>query len=154
VPKKEPTVTGKQVLHFVGFDGEQAVDTTMTQRQIDQLETWRCDLVTDNGEPITWTDLNSPSEPRTLLQFILGDHKHRIDEHTPMANLPPFGVATVVDGACVRFEFYEGYVTLQKTHDLRSKELQSVELEDFAETSGSRPSQDATEHAILKLRGV
>lgn len=124
-------MTNKQVLHYVGFDGEQAINTTMTQRQIDQLKALRSDLVAENGEPITWVDLDNPDEPRTLLQFILGDHKHRVDQHATMANQPPFGVATVVNGACVRFEFYEGYRTLKKTHDLRSKDLQGVELNDF-----------------------
>ena len=126
----------KPVLQFIGYDGERAVSTTVTQRQVDQLETLRCDLVTDDGEPITWADLNNPIEPRTLFQFILGDHKHRVDEQTPMVNQTPFGVATIVDGACVRFEFYEGYHELKKTHDLRSKELQASELVDFIESDG------------------
>jgi len=132
--EKDLAMTNKQVLHFVGFDGERAVSAATTQRQIDQLKALPCDLVSENGEPITWDDLDNSDEPKTLFQFILGDHRQRVDEHTPMANQPPFGVATVVDGACIRFEFYEGYQTLKKTHDLRSKDLQGVELKDFLDS--------------------
>ncbi|MBC8871311.1 MAG: hypothetical protein H8E44_17945 [Planctomycetes bacterium] len=127
-------MTNNQILHYVGHDGEQAVNSAMTQRQIDQLKALRCDLVTDEGEPLTWFDFDNPVEPQTLFQFILGDHKHRVDQRSKMANQPPLGVATVVDDACIRFEFYEGYHTLKKTYDLRSKDLQGVELEDFIET--------------------
>ncbi len=125
----------KQVLQFVGSNGEQAVSTTVTQQQIDQLETLRCDLVTDDGEPVAWADVNNPAEPRTLFQFIMGDRKHRVDEQTPMANQTPLAVATVIDDTCVRLEFYEGYDTLKKTHDLRSEELRGVELKDFIKTA-------------------
>jgi hypothetical protein len=128
-------MANKKVLHFIGYDGERAVNTTMTQQQIDQLKALRCDLATDDGETITWADLDNSDEPRTLFRFILGDHKLRVDERTRMANQSPFGVATIVNGACVRFEFYEGYHTLKKTHDLRSKELQGVELEDSVATN-------------------
>lgn len=127
-------MTDKHVLHFVGYDGERAVGTAMTQQQIDQLKSLRCDLVTDSGEPITWADFDNPDEPRTVFRFILSDNKKRVDERMPMANQPPFGVATVADGACVRFEFYEGYHALMKTHDLRSEELQGVELDDYIDT--------------------
>ena len=128
-------MTNNQILHYVGHDGEQSVNSAMTQRlQLVNLPL-RCDLVTDEGEALTWLDFDNPDEPQTLFQFILGDHKHRVDQRNTMANQPPLGVATVVDDACIRFEFYEGYHTLKKTYDLRSKDLQDVELEDFIETT-------------------
>jgi len=62
ISEKEPTMTAKPVLHFVGYDGERAVGTAMTQQQIDQLKALQCDLVTGSGEPITWTDFDNPDE--------------------------------------------------------------------------------------------
>ena len=128
-------MTKKQILQYIGFDGNQLVSSTVTQRQIDQLKALQCALLTDRGEPATWTDFDNPDEPRTVFQFILNERRQRIDAQTTMENEPPIGVATIADGVCIRFEFYEGYRTLQKTHDLRSKELQSVELKDFMEAN-------------------
>lgn len=123
-------MTEKQTLHYIGCDGEQLVNSTVTQQQIDQLKALKCVLVTEDGKPVEWADFDNPEEPRTVFPFILNDRRLRIDQQTPMANQPPLGVATVVDGACIRFEFYEGYRTLEKTHDLRTKELHDVELRD------------------------
>lgn len=127
-------MTNKQILHYIGCDKEQLVNSTLTQQQIDQLKALQCVLVTDEGEPVEWTDFDNPDEPRTVFLFILNDRRQRIDKQTAMANQPPIGVATVVDGACIRFEFYEGYRTLKKTHDLRSEELRGVDLKDSIES--------------------
>ena len=62
-------MTNNQILHYVGHDGEQSVNSAMTQRQIDQLKALRCDLVTDEGEALTWLDFDNPDEPQTLLPF-------------------------------------------------------------------------------------
>ena len=127
-------MSGRPILHFVGRDRERILDHQETRGHIDQLKALRCDLLADSGEPITWADIDNVEEPRTLLQFILSDRKLRVANGAAVTNQPPFGVATVVDGACVRFEFYEGRETLKKTYDLRSRELSRVELADFMET--------------------
>ena len=126
-------MTEKKTLHFIGCDGEQLVDSVATQQQVDKLKTLECVLETDDGEPLEWADFDNRDEPQTVFQFIQNDRRQRIDRQAAMTNPPPIGVATIVDGACIRFEFYEGYRTLKKTHDLRSTELHGVELKDSIE---------------------
>ncbi len=103
------------------------VDSAETQRQIDRLKSLPS-LLVDEGEPIPWEALDNPAERRTLLQFILGDRRVRVDKHTFMADRPPIAVATVIDGAVVRLEFYEGHDALEKTFDLRAPALQGKTL--------------------------
>jgi hypothetical protein len=120
------------ILQYIGHDGQQVVNSAQTRRQIDQLKACRCALVSPDGrEPVSWFDLDNPDEPRTLLQCILGDRRIRVDQQTFMADRPPIAVATVLDGVCVRFEFYEGHDALSKTFDLRSSEWRDKELADW-----------------------
>lgn len=105
-------------LLFVGHDGDQVLDSTTTQQQIDTLVALPSALVSDGGKAIPWKALNDPAKPRSLLQFVLSDRRRRVDEHAFVTDRPAIAVATVVHGAVVRFEFYQGHDALSKTHDL------------------------------------
>jgi hypothetical protein len=117
-------------IHFIGHDGERVVNSQATQDQIDTVRALRCDLVDSDEahEPLSWDDIDNPAEFRTLFQSILGDRRVRVDQHTLMADRPPFAVVTELDGAAVRLEFYEGRDELECTCDVRSRALQGKDL--------------------------
>jgi hypothetical protein len=122
-------------LMFVGADpeGARVVGSVETQRQVDSLRAIRCDLIAE-GQPITWDDVDVPAEPRSLFQMILADRRVRVDAGRLMADRPPFAVATVHEGACVRLEFYEGHDELECTYDLRSPALAGKDLPRWMES--------------------
>lgn len=115
---------------FVGVDGEKAVNSEETGRQIDQVKALMCALEHE-GEKLTWQAFDNPDEPRTLFQSILRDRKLRIDEKTFMADRPSFAVVTAIDGKAVRLEYYEGHDALSLQYDLRSKELEGKDLPNY-----------------------
>jgi len=115
---------------FIGTDGEQVVDSKKTLEQIQAVEALEC-ILENEGEKISWKDLNNHDEPRTIFQSILRDRKRRVDEHTMMADRPSFAVITAAVEKAVRLEFYEGHDALQLEFDLRSKELQGKKLPNF-----------------------
>ena len=45
---------------FIGADGEQVVDSKETMMQIEEVKALQCDLVTDDGEPLTWDMFDNP----------------------------------------------------------------------------------------------
>lgn len=116
---------------FIGADGEKTVNSATTQEQIEAVRALECTLEAENGEKISWKDVDNPQEPRSLFQFILGDRKIRVDQNTPMADRPAFAVITAIDNKAVRLEFYEGHDALELTYDLRAKELHKKDLPIF-----------------------
>jgi hypothetical protein len=118
---------------FIGADGEQVVDSKETMMQIEEVKALQCDLVTDDGEPLTWDMFDNPDEPATLFPFIAGDRQIRVDQKTAMADRPPFAVITEHDGRCIRLEFYQGHDALELVHDVRSKDLQGADLPKWME---------------------
>ncbi len=124
----------KTKIFFVGVNGEEAVDSKTTQKQIAEVQELECSLLNPkNREPLTWIDVNNEAEPRTIFQAILSDRKTRIDEHNLMADRPSFCVITAVDGRAVRLEFYEGHDALSLVYDVRAAELFGKELPKFLE---------------------
>jgi CheY-like chemotaxis protein len=119
---------------FVGVDGEQAVDSVTTQKQIDEVRKLECAFVKPDGKAMTWEDVDDPEEPRSLLQSILADRRYRVDVGELMADRPSFAVITAVGNKAVRLEFYEGHDALELACDLRSPELQGKELPKFMES--------------------
>ena len=118
---------------FVGADGEKVVNSNDTIRQIERVRSLECTLETEKGEKITWDDVDNPNEPRTLFQSILGDRRRRVDQNTFIADRPSFCVVTAMDGKAMRLEFYEGHDALSLVYDLRAKELQGMNLQNFME---------------------
>jgi hypothetical protein len=112
---------------FIGADGKKVVDSKTTQEQIHEVERLHCRL-TENGEPLTWPDLDNPNEPRTLFQAILRDRKMRVDDGIFMADRPAFAVVTAIGEDAVRLEYYEGHDALSLIYDLRAPELASKSL--------------------------
>jgi hypothetical protein len=119
---------------FVGVDGETAVDSGTTRKQIDEVRKLECALAKLDGKAMAWDDVDDPEEPRSLLQSILADRRYRVDVGELMANRPSFAVITVVDNKAVRLEFYEGHDALELVYDLRSLELQGKDLPNFMES--------------------
>lgn len=122
----------KTKILFVGIDGEKVVDSTTTQKQIDEIESLEC-VLSHKGQRLTWKEFDNPDEPCTLFQSIINDRKMRVDEHTLMADRPSFAVVTAMDVKAVRLEYYEGHDTLKLVYDLRAKELQGKKLPNFME---------------------
>jgi hypothetical protein len=118
---------------FIGFNGEEVVDSVETQRQIDEVKNLECDLEY-KGEKLSWDLLDDLSEPRTLFQFVLGDRRIRVDQHTLMADRPPIAVVTTVGNKAVRLEFYEGHDALKLTYDFRASELEGKDIPRWLET--------------------
>lgn len=114
----------------IGTNDEQVVDSKKTLEQIQAVEALEC-VLENEGEKISWKDLDNPDEPRTIFQSILRDRKRRVDEHTMMADRPSFAVITATGGKAVRLEYYEGHDALKLEFDLRSKELQGKKLPNF-----------------------
>lgn len=81
------------------------------------------------GQPVTWDALYKSE--RSILKAIEIDRTMRIDKGQIMASRPPFAVATIVNNKIVRLEFYEGEDRLVMTYDLRSRELQGVDMGRF-----------------------
>lgn len=121
--------------HFVGFDGEKAVDSRTTQAQINAVTALACALVDPESShsPEDWRWANDPSESRTIFQLILSDRRVRIDQHRLTGDRPPFAVLTELDGVVVRLELYEGHDTLECTCDLRSAALVGKALPQWPE---------------------
>lgn len=118
---------------LVGTDGEQVVDSATTRKQIAEVEALECALENE-GQRLTWKDLDDPAQPRTIFQSILRDRELRVDKHTPMADRPAFAVITAAGSKAVRLEFYEGHDALQLVFDLRSRGLQGKDLPSFLES--------------------
>ena len=121
--------------HYVGLDGEKAVDCETTQVQINAVTALACALVDPQSGhgPTDWRWANDPSEARTVFQLILWDRRARVDQCSLMAERPPFAVATELDGAVVRLEFYEGHEPLKCNYDLRSAALRGKALPQWSE---------------------
>ena len=140
--------------HFVGFDGEKAVDSPMTQTQINAVTALDCALVDPvSGLPpddLRWA--NDPSESGTIFQLILWDRRVRIDQHGSTEDAPPFAVLTELDGVVVRLEFYEGHDPLECTYDLRSAgRLRGKNLRRWTERD---PHTDDPVAFLVELLGV
>lgn len=133
--------------YFIGVDGEQVVDSTETQRQINEVKALVCGLEHE-GRPLDWSIFDNPDEPRTLFQAIRRDRELRVDQHTFMADRPSFVVVTAIDNKAVRMEFYEGHDSLSLVHDLRAKELHGVELPQILEEDPEAydPSEFLSKH--------
>lgn len=121
--------------HFVGFDGEKAVDSATTQAQINAVTVLACALVDpESGHPPEdWRWANDPGEARAIFQLILWDRRARVDQLRLMADRPPFAILTALDGAVVRLEFYEGRDAVECTYDLRSAALRGKDLPKWTE---------------------
>lgn len=115
-------------LLFVGHNGERAVTGDETRKQIDAVKALECALVDSEGNALTWEVFDDPNEERSLFQAIELDRRVRIDDHILMANRPAIAVITEAEGKAVRLEFYAGHDALSIQHDIRSAELQGVDL--------------------------
>ncbi|GEM_PF-2318794 len=120
--------------HLVGFVDDRACDSKTTRQQIEEAKKYELDIYGPDGKKVTWDDIDNPNEPRTILRAIESDRELRIDQHNLMADRPLFAVFTISKNRIVRLEFYEGHDALEKVYDLRSKELQGKELQDYLES--------------------
>lgn len=118
-------------INLIGFVDNTACDSKTTREQIETLKGYELDLCTPSGERVTWNDIDNPNEPRTILRAIEGDRKVRVDGKNFMADRPLFAVASIYDNRIVRLEFYEGHDALEKVFDIRAKELQDKNLQDY-----------------------
>ena len=129
-----------QDIYLIGMEKEKekegyvACSSEKTKKQIEELKKYSLDLFTKNGEQVTWNDIDSPEEPRTILRAIVKDREIRIDKNTFMADRPSFAVCSIDENRIVRLEYYEGHDALKKEYDIRSKELQDQTLSDFLES--------------------
>jgi hypothetical protein len=121
--------------HYVGLDGENAVDCETTQVQINAVTALVCALVDPESghRPADWRWANDPSEARTVFQLILWNRRACVDQQRLTAERPPFAVLTELDGAVVRLEFYDGQEPLECKYDLRSAALRGKALPRWSE---------------------
>lgn len=119
---------------IIGFIDNITCSSKETQKQINEIMQYKINIV-DNNEIVKWTDLydENNTDKRVLFNSIIADRKRRVDENTALADRPRFAVCTITNGTCERIEFYEGHDRLEKTFDLRSKELSNKKLEDYLE---------------------
>lgn len=109
------------MIKFIGVDGENAVNSATTIKQIKEIKKYDLDIFDIDGNKITWSDLDNEDD-RSLFKNIYLDRQERIDNHTAMADRPPFVVCTVEENKIIRLEFYEGHDCLELVYDLRRKE--------------------------------
>lgn len=117
--------------YFVGVDGEQAVSSTETAKQIQCVRQLECCLVDSRGSKFSWDAFDNPEKPHTIFQAIMNDRKMRIDRGIVMADRPNFAVITAVDNQALRLEYYEGHDALALTYDIRSPELIGASIPSF-----------------------
>ena len=123
---------GKSGLLYIGHDGEKVLSAQETQHQIDEAKKLELDLW-DGDNKLDWSMFDNPKEPRTLFQYVLSDRKIRVDQDTVMADRPPIAVLTALGGKVVRLEFYQGHDSLKLVYDIRSKDLQGIDLPKWME---------------------
>ncbi|MBO8160617.1 MAG: hypothetical protein H0Z24_03190 [Thermosipho sp. (in: Bacteria)] len=117
---------------FVGINGEKAIGSKETLKQIEEVKSFECALEY-NGQKLTWKDFDNPQEPKTLFRAIVRDREKRIDKKMLMADRPPFCVITVDKGKAVRLEYYEGHNKLSLIYDVRAPELKNKKLAPYYE---------------------
>lgn len=117
---------------LIGIINGETCSSEETQKQIDNILQYEINI-SENDKPVLWSDVydKTNKEDRVLFNCIIADRKMRVDKKIPMADRPLFAVCTIIDDVCVRIEYYEGHDCLEKTFDLRSKELKNQDLEDY-----------------------
>jgi|CZCB01.1.fsa_nt_gi hypothetical protein len=120
------------MIYLIGTDGEKAISSEVTKKQIEEVKKLTCALA-HKGQPLDWDSFDNPDEPRTLFQAIMHDRKQRVDEGHLMADRPNFAVVTAYQGRAVRLEYYEGHDALQLVYDIRAPELQGKDLPKYME---------------------
>ena len=108
------------MIKFIGVDGENAVNSETTLKQIEEIKKYELNIFDVDGNKITWADLDNEDD-RSLLKNIVEDRKTRIDNKIAMADRPPFIAVTIADNKIIRLEFYEGHDILELVYDLRQK---------------------------------
>lgn len=117
---------------LIGIKNNETCSSTETQKQIDNIIQYDINIF-DEERVIQWSDVydKTNKEERALFNSIIADRKQRVDKKELMADRPRFAVCTIINGVCERVEFYEGHDELEKTYDLRSKNLKNKKLEDY-----------------------
>lgn len=118
------------MIKFIGVDGVNAVNSETTSKQIAEIKGYELNIFDVDGNKIEWKDLDNEND-RSLFRNIVLDREERIDNHTAMADRPPFIVCTIEDNKLIRLEFYEGHDSLELVYDLRRKEDQEKELKPY-----------------------
>jgi hypothetical protein len=120
--------------YLIGCDDEgRVVGSDSTQEQIQAVRSLECELVTPDGVPIDWDDVDNPDEEHTLFQSILVDRKRRMDEGMFRASRPRYAVVTADGSRAIRLEFFEGQNVLRRTYDLRAASLYGEPMPSWAD---------------------
>lgn len=138
----------------IGIFNDEAADSKTTIKQIQEVKKYELCLQDENGNPITWEQLDNPKNECTLFQTIINDRKLRIDQKIIMADRPNFCVVTIDGNKIIRLEYYQGHDSLSLVYDIRTKEYCGKPMENYLDNDFlGHDFVNDTGNLLIKLSG-
>lgn len=115
--------------HCIGFKDNHVINSKETIKQILALKKYKLNISDENGNNLSWDDLDNSKHKESLFCNIVRDRRMRVDKGNIMADRPPYCVAYTDENEVVRIEYYEGHDELIQIYDIRRNDLYGEILE-------------------------